>query len=106
MSKHTPGPWSIVKKAKNMSITGNVHVVADKERFPSAFVPAWDDPQKGEEDGTEEAFANARLLSAAPDLLEALKALYAATPDNEGGELGRACMIARAAISKAEGQKP
>lgn len=37
------------------------------------------------------------------ELLAALKALYAATPDNEGGALGHACMIARAAIAKAEG---
>jgi hypothetical protein len=62
--------------------------------------------------------ANARLIAAAPEtaaerdrlkevnaeLLAALKALYEATPDNEGGDLGEACRQARAAISKAEGK--
>lgn len=52
----------------------------------------------------EEQCANARLIAAAPDMLEALRQLYEATPDNEGGALGKACVAARAAIAKAEGQ--
>lgn len=45
---------------------------------------------------------NGRLIAAAPDLYEALKALYAATPDNEGDDLGAACRTARAALAKVE----
>ena len=48
---------------------------------------------------------DARLIAAAPELLEALQMLYAATPDNEGGELGIACMKARQAIAKAMGKE-
>lgn len=44
-------------------------------------------------------------MAAAPELLSALKDLYEATPDNEGGVLGEACKKARAAIAKAEGRR-
>ena len=48
---------------------------------------------------------DAKLIAAAPELLESLQMLYAATPDNEGGELGIACMKARQAIAKATGKE-
>lgn len=71
-SKHTPGPWSIT-----FTIIG-----ADKEMWPSAVVS----PEKGSVDTIcDFSFlttrdiavqqANARLIAAAPELLEALSAL-------------------------------
>lgn len=71
-ARHTAGPWQI-EFSKSMDITGNIHRVFDKDRFPTAFVPAWDAAKPGEIDGTDEAKANARLIAAAPDLLDALK---------------------------------
>lgn len=70
MVGHTPGPFSIEYK-KRFSTEGNMWVVLNSDRYPLAFVPAWDSPGKGEEDGTEEAKANANLVWSAPDLLEA-----------------------------------
>lgn len=72
-ARHTAGPWQI-EFSKPMDITCNIHRVFDKDRFPTAFVPAWDAAKSGEMIyGTDEAKANARLIAAAPDLLDALK---------------------------------
>lgn len=74
MTAHTPGPWQ-VKHRRLMKIKGSVHQVyqpTDEGGYPTAFVPAWDDPAPGEVDGTEEAIANAQLIAAAPELLNAL----------------------------------
>lgn len=70
MVAHTRGPFSIEYK-KRFSIEGNVLVVLNSDRYPLAFVPAWDSPGKDEEDGTEEAKSNANLVRSAPELLEA-----------------------------------
>lgn len=84
--KAAKGPWH-VDGPKPMVIDGNIHRVLDKGLFPSAFVPAWDNPGPGEEDGTEEARANAEyiaaLLNAAPALLRVAEAAktYASNPE-------------------------
>ena len=98
--KHTPGPWNILRK-RPMQMTGNFHQVTDDDRYPAAFIPAWDNPGPGEEDGTEEALANARLIATAPELLEALKALR----DECMGMVPNCAEMVDAAISKAEGRK-
>lgn len=106
MSKHTPGPWKI-DGPKAMNIQCNIHRVINDDRFPAAFVPAWDQPAPGEEDGTEEARANARLIAAAPDLLEALKALRDAVEASKkmnGREYIDLGIQVNAAIAKAEGR--
>lgn len=105
--KHTPGPWNINALSRKMTITGNVHQVTDDKRFPTAFVPAWDAPAKGEIDGTEEALANARLIAAAPELLEAAKAALASSSlsESEPGGINILAVEAmlRASIAKATG---
>ncbi len=70
-TKHTPGPWTIEYKP-GYATRGNSHAVINAERYPAAFVPAWNDPEPGEVFAADEAIANARLIAAAPDLLEAL----------------------------------
>jgi hypothetical protein len=82
--KATPGPWERVDTPDYAEI----HPKGERQ-WAIALVARAED---------------ADLIAAAPDLLEALKALYAATPDNFGGPLGDACMKARAAIAKAEDQ--
>jgi hypothetical protein len=95
-----------------MEIRGPIHRVIDAGRFPTAFVPAWDAPGPGEIDGTAEALANANLIAATPDLLDALVAfVYRTTslsPQEDDGS--HWCRIpkttlnkARAAIARATG---
>ena len=69
---HTPTPWKIKSLHKKMIITGNVHQICDGDNYPTAFVPAWDNPQAGEVDGTEEALANAAMIVHAVNSLPAL----------------------------------
>jgi hypothetical protein len=67
MSNHTPGPWKVVhsesKPAFNVvgAIWGGKYKIA---RCP--YVPNMPEP-----DYSDEALANARLISAAPELLQA-----------------------------------
>ena len=78
---HTPGPWQSERK----------------KVFASSPIAFADDYNKSE----PEAYANARLIAAAPDLLAALKKI-AELPVAVGGSY---CIdIARAAIAKAEGK--
>lgn len=76
MSKYTPGPW--------------------KRKIKSVLIPVapyeWAEAYGG-------SIANARLIAAAPDLLEALQDLC-----DTLGECGMT-EKARAAIAKAEGEK-
>lgn len=101
-AKYTPGPWKINKRSWPMTITGHIHQITNNDRLPSAFVPAWDNPQEGEEDGSEEALANAHLIAAAPDLLAALKeAADFVQPFNRAEDL---LDKIEAVIAKAEGR--
>ena len=93
-AKHTPGPWNAFVGEDGgfvISPDDNLHICLCS-RSP------W--PQRGKESG-----ANARLISAAPDLLAALNRLVHLTailpPDMD--EPGSAMADARAAIAKATG---
>jgi hypothetical protein len=113
MSKHTPGPWTLE---------------IEEERIPDALI--WgpeDDPWRKNGDpvakimmpqtssamsredhlalsGNKTALANARLISAAPDLLEALEAVLFDTRLRKF-QLGPIQeQKARAAIAKAKGE--
>jgi hypothetical protein len=103
MSKHTPGPWKIshgclpgdagFSIGTNNAAARNVSIVA--ECWPCTIVS---------EDHRRELFSNARLITAAPDLLEACRQML------EGMEVeGYSCDtmdMARDAIAKAEGTTP
>ena len=99
---HTPGPWFAVEGNKHHGpFVTNVEVrticdlyTVDKLNRIFVFRP-------------EEAEANARLIAAAPDLLEALKALQRqALQGNVRGDewMDEALELTRAAIAKAEGR--
>ena len=75
MSGYTKGPWTVYKVSQPMTIAGDVHQVCNGDRFPAAFVPAWDSPADAE------ALANAHLIAAAPDMYEALKEAHAFIAD-------------------------
>lgn len=70
MVEHTPGPWRIERKDGGM-----FNVVAGHDYFTRTFVAFMGaNPEEGD---TE---ANARLIAAAPELLEALEAMVATSP--------------------------
>lgn len=104
-AKHTPGPWeigSINKRDKNLW-------------WAAVFTPKstgkFHTPRAGEALGVdrEECEGNARLIAAAPDLLEALRALAECVEGyRQTGCLGawdKPLGEARAAIAKAEGEQ-
>jgi len=84
MSKHTPGPWTI-EPVRPYVVDGRLHTIVNNERYPTAFVPAWDDPLPGEVEGAEEAKANARLIAAAPEMLQVLKWAEEHAAESEAG---------------------
>lgn len=85
--KHTPGPWRISKFGK---ATGKQLTVMGDDGYGVCWI-----------DGRspEEHMADAQLIAAAPDLLEALKAVW----ERHAGELPDGVLV-KAAIAKAEGR--
>lgn len=88
MSKHTPGPWQAQTFSSHELQTDFAMVAIGKRAHIIGY--------------SEEDQANARLIAAAPDLLEALE-LMVDTYDN-GGWPSSTLVIARAAIAKAKGE--
>lgn len=97
--KHTPGPWRFYTEPQpnGCPIVGNgsglmLAMLAHSVNYP---------------DQRDEANANARLIAAAPDLLEALQAVVSQL---EGHDLHNGDVFAinnaYAAIAKATGQTP
>lgn len=93
-SAHTPGPWYFsadrngfyVGKAFNGEMTA---VIAKLRRFRAN--PNWE----------KEYVPNARLIAAAPKLLEACRAVVNAW---ESGDLAAAARLCASAVEKAEGR--
>lgn len=98
MSRHTPGPWTYEQTHNDDIIwAGNFEVATMV--YDRNVVPAVE--------------ANARLIAAAPDMLEALELLVGElryVPDvkeyakEANAEIDRVDAIARAAIAKARGE--
>jgi len=87
-TKHTPGPWK-VDDAEDLPLA----VIQDTETGDGICEIGIKESRKNDED--EERFANARLIAASPDLLDALKRTRAGTIT--WGEVD-------AAIAKAQGE--
>lgn len=102
MSAHTPGPWNTVNTRPTDALDLVVVFDADSQCVCSVPKGSSNKPQ-------QERRANARLIAAAPDLLEALQSTYDALcisyplhsidNDKRFGILSQA----RAAIAKATG---
>lgn len=126
-TKHTPAPWTfspffgtpekIAEMRKfNMEPTraqtneGQVFIMAADTRV--ALVDAHTKFKRGEgyKGVCEERDANARLIAAAPELLEALKNILAfmdkVVPPRDDEADGPMISAARAAIAKATGETP
>ena len=103
-NQHTPGPWEAdIRIAQAMVTDSNGNAIADIARHEFSVT---------EQSYSDQCIAaNARLISAAPDLLSALQEAYNAIAwDIPGGNLSDAEQevlldAIRAAISKAEGVK-
>jgi hypothetical protein len=98
--QHTPGPWEYTKAASS----GDRGIHAEGTGI---FAEAFADIRRAGENNSAEALANARLIAAAPDLLEALRWAAQNADQSEAGRdddwyagLDRV----RAAIAKAEGR--
>lgn len=83
MSAHTPGPWSVRRWSWPTQVTGPMHQIISADNFPTAFVPAWDQPQPGETEAGDEAKANARLIADAPRMHDLLAACEPYLKDGE-----------------------
>jgi hypothetical protein len=96
MIEHTPGPWHAVKYATRTEILARRK--AQRKMTSIALVYGSD------EDDSEQADANARLIAAAPELLEALQdVLCTLTMDAEWTKDCYEVRKAEAAIAKATG---
>ena len=97
MSKHTPGPWFYGDWIKGTKV----------ESSASEWVEIWNIDADGSQGlpfvacKHHDQIANARLIAAAPELLEALKLI--ASAENSALDLAYCKGIARAAIAKATG---
>lgn len=106
MSAHTPGPWVVVDR-KHWS--ASIALVTTGKPTPVAWA------SRLIRSGDDEALANARLIAAAPELLEALRSAYqfhrvveCISEPTQGGEecSCQAFDPVRAAIAKATGGTP
>ena len=90
--KHTPGPWRLVWWG-NEAYPYPLSILAEND---GAWIAR---------DGHVSSDANARLIAAAPDMLEALRGmLRLAEAANVSERI--ICHEARAAIARATGEKP
>ena len=125
MSAHTPGPWELLPLDRDKKYYGTLVKIGNDQleiwtpgNFgtlrPSAreIANGWEDGYPYDHMESEECLANARLIAAAPDLLEAcvesLNALvdYIARIEKTGGSLNYGHHVMRkcyAAIKKADG---
>lgn len=92
VGKHTPGPWAVT------SSTGDIHSQA---RNGENWVCQGPNPHAPSSPSYDEIVANARLIAAAPCLLEALISLAEIVDDQLGGDFPEPLQAARAAIKKA-----
>lgn len=107
-AKHTPGPWRIIIDDDGNPLSGRP-MVATAPELDCAIVH-WDGFKQTfweSARGEKEMHANARLIAAAPYLLEALERCLNFIENTEGemGETLSCGEYARAAIAKAKGEE-
>ena len=124
-TKHTPGPWAVVSRMYGDITIRNTSIKAIQTEPIAAdchgAIVARIDYITSREDSHQRAFANARLIAAAPDLWQALKCEQTACDHCatceicDGGETycsigadltARAINLRRQALAKVEGGQP
>ena len=91
MSAYTPGPWKIIGRT----------VYALNERGFNRFTARVEDAHTA----SSERVANARLMAAAPEMLEALQLIASTDHVDAALDPQRAARIAREGIAKTTGDK-
>ena len=104
MSKHTPGPWTVVKNEHSEG--WRLVTEIDLAGAPRLGVIGHFQSQVCHDTfiGTAGAEANAKLAAAAPDLLAALEAIDITLSTRRKGRAMEALSLARAAIAQAKGE--
>lgn len=101
MSKHTRGSWTVLPEEEGVHyirIRGTR--LGERYKIANVHMPDYNNPSRSE---FVESRANARLIAAAPDLLEALQAML--VERSPAAQLSNACQQARSAIAKATGEQ-
>lgn len=114
MTQHTPGPWTLDERYAPMTgiVGADGFSVADVEDI--CISPTWQEANQGRHWGSAdeshierpeaEVEANARLIAAAPELLDTLRRLVDVLNDDLDPEQCAVWDAAVAAIAKAEGR--
>lgn len=115
MSKHTKGPWTLLPAESDKDYL-RIRGTQLGGRYKVANVHQWryeGMPDSIRQHDDAESMANARLIAAAPELLEALKNLDDYVSNNISTDYpigidlnGKPFKNARAAIAKATGETP
>lgn len=99
MNMHTPGPWNVQEAESCFRVVDYRALEYMSSRL--CDVHHWSGESSNKRGpNREEARANARLIAAAPDLLEALELMV--NTHDDGGWPSSTLVIARAAIAKAK----
>lgn len=101
-AKHTPGPWEIREQEGNNStfLDGEIQITTESDTLICAL-----QDETGEDWTAADMNANARLISAAPDLLAALERVLECHRLKISLDTNAAALEqARAAIAKAKGE--
>ena len=102
---HTPGPWIAEDSCRGKAPDAGCGVIASNEdrriSNPSRGIIAWASRNVGMT--SDEAMANANLIAAAPDLLEAARTIMAGF-ETRAGSLARGVAQLQIAIARAEGR--
>ena len=100
--KHTPGPWMVCSEKR---FNNGAKLIVWTTKGPGhgavAHVAPYCPPTSGPD--LEQKEADARLIAAAPELLEALEKLLGEVRDNDGDVSFSTLGIVDAAIAKAKG---
>lgn len=98
MSGHTPGPWSAKRQNGHLRASSRLHIFDSQFRVVTVMSGSMKNACSYE--------ANARLIAAAPELLEALKSCAAVCAGQVFNKKGliESLELARAAIAKATGE--
>ena len=100
--KHTPGPWTVTSEISDaVAYSPRVADIRENGPYRGGICRLQSAEHIGGITG-DEVLANAALIAAAPELLEALKWLRTC---EERGDLEEAIAAADAAIAKAEGRQ-
>lgn len=110
MSEHTPGPWHIYSTAHATKSSCDVSIYAETKihKNPKYLCRVYGEGSMTMY-GMERRDANARLIAAAPEMLEALEDLVTCPAFNSkvfatDKESHRAWTLARAVLKKARGE--